>query len=155
MRPFTDPARLVGLPIWRLFHSTGWLPGTVASWLPDSGKHAVVYNQGGEHELTEVLDLQTPVVEMSWRDPELLVPSAPTPCGTLVTAGFPGDVGAGVTPGISSRPATSALAEGAASVQLMPQQVWLLCTCLQCSRVACFSRDHAAQVAFTGDVALT
>lgn len=74
-RPFADPAKLVGLQIWRLFLSSGWAQGCVAMWLPEQDKHVVVYNAGTDLELAEELDLQRPQVQLSWQDPERLVPA--------------------------------------------------------------------------------
>jgi hypothetical protein len=74
VRPFSDPSKLIGQHVWRHLLSTGWARGCVGAWIPDRAKHVVVYNAHTMQEFQEELDLVCPTVDISWRDPELLVP---------------------------------------------------------------------------------
>jgi hypothetical protein len=122
--PSTDPAALIGAPVWRHFLTSGWAQATVSDWLPDKAKHTLLYNCGTGHEFQEEMHLLLPgEVLLSWHDPEALVHASPLP----------------TTPGVMSvqLPAHTELSFEAASMQHPPAQVRVYFQCFLPTLVFC------------------
>ncbi|NJR42637.1 MAG: hypothetical protein HC767_08185 [Akkermansiaceae bacterium] len=71
--PSQDPAQLVDRQVWRMWEGHGWFAGVVTSWDESKCVHEVVFAKGTPQQVDERMNLLSPPVTISWRDPRRLM----------------------------------------------------------------------------------
>lgn len=71
--PGQHPQQLVDREVWREWEGHGWFQGHVTGWDDAAKVHVVAFAQGTPQQIEEKMNLLTPPVNISWRDPKRLV----------------------------------------------------------------------------------